>query len=232
MPTKALHGPDGQPLKVLGQGTLTFSSKEKTCIHNAFLVRDLEQNLLGLPAIQDLNILAKVAEVRPGPDDLVDITAQFPALFSGLGTLKDESHICLKPAFALHTPRNVPLPLHKKVKEELARMESLGVISKINVPTPWRAGMVLGPIKDGTVRICLDLKSLNTTILCESNPLPKVDDTLTQLSGAKVFSKLDANSGFWQRSRYLTTFITPFGQFCFNKMPFGISSTLSTSSDR
>ena len=144
------------------------SSKEKTCIHNAFLVRDLEQNLLGLPAIQDLNLLAKVAEVRLGPDDLVDITAQFPALFSGLGTLKDESHICLKPAFALHTPRNVPLPLHKKVKEELARMESLGVISKINVPTPWRAGMVLGPTKDGTVRICLDLtppSSVNP-ILC------------------------------------------------------------------
>ena len=76
-PTKALHGPD----KVLGQVTLTFSSKEKTCIHNAFVVRDLEQNLLGLPAIQDLNLLAKVAEVRPGPDDLGDVTAQFPALF-------------------------------------------------------------------------------------------------------------------------------------------------------
>ena len=59
--------------------------------------------------------------------------------------------------------------------------------------------------------------------------IPKVDDTLAQLSGAKVFSKLDANSGFWQiplaeKSRHFTTFITPFGRFCFNKMPFGISS--------
>ena len=41
-PTKALHGPDQQPLKVLAQVTLTFSSKEKNCIHNAFVVRDLE----------------------------------------------------------------------------------------------------------------------------------------------------------------------------------------------
>ena len=44
-------------------------------------------------------------------------------------------------------------------------------------------------------------------------------------------SKLDANSGFWQiplakESHELTTFITPFGQYCFNKLPFGISSTL------
>ena len=231
-PTKALHGPDRKPLKVLGQVTLTFSSKEKTCIHNAFVVRDLEQNLLGLPAIQDLNLLAKVAEVRPGPDDLGDVTAQFPALFSGLGTLKGEFHIRLKPdatPFALHTPRNVPLPLRMKVKEELARMESMGVISKIDVPTPWCAGMVVVPKKDGTVRICVDLKPLNTAVLREPHPLPKVDDTLAQLSGAKVFSKLDANSGFWQipieeKSRHLTTFITPFGRFCFNKMPFGISS--------
>ena len=47
-PTKVLHGPDQQPLKVLGHVTLTFSSKEKTCIHNAFVVRGLEQNLLSV----------------------------------------------------------------------------------------------------------------------------------------------------------------------------------------
>ena len=35
-PTKAIHGPDWEPLKVLEQVTLTFSSNEKTCIHNAF----------------------------------------------------------------------------------------------------------------------------------------------------------------------------------------------------
>ena len=59
--------------------------------------------------------------------------------------------------------------------------------------------------------------------------MPHVDDTLAQLSGAKLFSKLDTNSGFWQVplakcSRLLTTFITPFGRYCFNRLPFGISS--------
>ena len=73
------------------------------------------------------------------------------------------------------------------------------------------------------------LKHLNENVLREVHPLPKVDDTLVQLTGASVFSKLDANSGFWQiplshNSRLLTTFITPFGRFGFNKLPFGISS--------
>ena len=50
-----------------------------------------------------------------------------------------------------------------------------------------------------------------------------------QLTRQTVFSKLDTNSGFWQiplhtESRLLTTFITPFGRYCFNKLPFGISS--------
>ena len=78
-------------------------------------------------------------------------------------------------------------------------------------------------------RICVDLKPLNSNVLREVHPLPAVDETLAQLAGAAVFSKLDANSGFWQislaaTSRHLTTFITPFGHYCFNKLPFDITS--------
>ena len=89
--------------------------------------------------------------------------------------------------------------------------------------------MVMVPKKDKTVRICADLKALNANVLRETHPLPKVDKTLVQLAGDKIFSKLNANSGFWEvplakNSQHLTTFLTPFERFCFNKMPFGISS--------
>ena len=75
----------------------------------------------------------------------------------------------------------------------------------------------------------MDLQHLNKSVLREVHPLPKVDDILAQLPGARLFSKLDANSGFWQiplakKSQALTTFITPAGRYCFNKLPFGISS--------
>ena len=69
-------------------------------------------------------------------------------------------------------------------------MQSLGIISPVHDPTPWCAGMIVVPKCSGAVRICIDLKPLNESVLCEVDPIPTVDDTLAQLSGASVFMKL------------------------------------------
>ena len=116
-----------------------------------------------------------------------------------------------------------------KVRAELERMERLGVIAKVEVPTDWCAGMVVVPKPDGNVRICVDLTKLNERVCRERHLLPAVEQTLAQIAGAQVFTKLDANSGFWQiplsaDSSLLTLFLTPFGRYCFNHLPFGITS--------
>ena len=90
-------------------------------------------------------------------------------------------------------------------------------------------GLVCVPKPNGKDRICVDLTQLNKAVKREIHPMPSVDESLSKLGQGKVFSKLDANSGFWQvpldeQSRLLTTFITPFGRFCFNRLPFGICS--------
>ena len=108
-------------------------------------------------------------------------------------------------------------------------MPSMGVNSRVDQPNPRCAGMVLVPKKNGSVRICVDLKMLSENVLRKIHPLPKVDETLVLLYGVTCFSKIDANSGFWQillstDSHLLTTFLTPYGRFCFNKLPFGVSS--------
>ena len=183
-------------------------------------------NLLGLPALTALQLVQKLDTTYTS---FADVKKAYPTVFTGLGnfyTIQLKDNAIPK---ALWTPRNVPIPLREKVKHELDRMESLNVILKVTEPTSWCAGMVVVPKHSGEVRICVDLKSLNESVLRQTHPIPKVDVTLAQLSGATVFSKLDANSGFWQiplsdDSKLLTTFITPFGHYAFNKLPFGISS--------
>ena len=170
-----------------------------------------------------------VEEVNTGP---TDFKAEFPALFSGMGKLKTECHITLRPdaiPFCLYNPRKIPHPLIPKVKSQIETMLQQGVISPVTAPTEWCAGIVPVLKPNGSVRICVDLTHLNKAVQREIHPMPSVDENLAKLGDSKIFSKLDANSGFWQiplddESKLLTTFVTPFGRFCFNRLPFGISS--------
>ena len=77
--------------------------------------------------------------------------------------------------------------------------------------------------------------TLNHSVRRQLYPLPTVD-VLSQLCGANVFFKLYTSIGFWQislapSSRHLTTFLTPFRCYHFNKLPFGLSSVLRALSE-
>ena len=76
----------------------------------------------------------------------------------------------------------------KPVKEELERMERLGVISRTSEPTDWFAGMVMVPKANGKVRICVELSHLNNSVCRERHPLPAVDQTMAQQAGAKLYN--------------------------------------------
>ena len=98
------------------------------------------------------------------------------------------------------------------------------------------AGIVVVPKPNGSLRICVDLTRLSVSVK-ERHVLPAIDQVVAQLSDAKVFAKLDANAGVWQikladNSVLYTTFITPFGRFCFQRLPFSIPLWLQNSSRR
>ena len=131
----------------------------------------------------------------------------------------------------IYTLREIPHPLLPKVKQELDSMLQQGVISPVTVPTAWCSGLVPVPKPNGNVRLCVDLTQLNKAVQREIHPMPSVDESLAKLGKSRYFTKFDANSGFWQlsldeESKLLTTFVTPFGRYCFNRLPFGISSAL------
>ena len=73
-----------------------------------------------------------------------------------MGNLGEPYDIQLKPdpqPHALFTAWKIPLPLRGKVQQELERMELLGIISRVDAPTPWCAGMVVTSKKNGDICI-------------------------------------------------------------------------------
>ncbi len=87
--------------------------------------------------------------------------------------------------------------------------------------------------KDGSLRLCIDYRKLNSCSTRDAFPLPRIDEALEALGQAKYFSTLDLISGYWQvevaeQDKHKTAFSTPMGLFEANRMPFGLQNAPST----
>ena len=88
---------------------------------------------------------------------------------------------------------------------------------------PWSSGIVLVKKKDGSTRFCVDYRQLNACTVNDAYPLPRIDDSLEQLSGNKLFTILDLCSGYWkvevdEQDRPKTAFATKRGLYQFRSM--------------
>ena len=188
---------------LMGSFTAKLETNASSVVERISVVKGLDRCLLGRPAITKLDLLefkhrnASLSEVIT----LETIKSKYPNLFRELGEMSGEYHVTLKEGakpYALSVPRRVPIPLLPQVKQELENMEKTGVIFRVDQPTDWCVGMVVVPKPNGKIRICVDLSRLNDSVKRENFPLPRIDQSLGLLAGAKWFSKIDLNLGFWQ----------------------------------
>ena len=87
---------------------------------------------------------------------------------------------------------------------------------------------MLVPKKNGEVRSCVDYRRLNWLKKKDVYPLPRIDDSLDQLTGSSYFSIIDLKSGYWQvqmdqEDCEKAAFCTPDGLFEFTCMLFGLT---------
>ncbi|UYV73826.1 K02A2.6-like, partial [Cordylochernes scorpioides] len=111
------------------------------------------------------------------------------------------------------------------IQDEVNKMEKLDIIQPSE--SPWASPVVLIRKKDGSWRFCVDYRRLNKITKKDVYPLPRIDDTLDCLRGARFYSSMDLQSGYWQidveeSDREKTAFITPDGLYEFKVMPFGL----------
>ena len=127
--------------------------------------------------------------------------------------------------------RRIPAHKREEARHLLQDMLAKGVIQPSC--SPWASPIVLVPKKDGSVRFCIDYRKVKAATRRDAYPLPRIDDTLDTLAGAKWFSTLDMVSGYWQvevadEDKEKTAFCTPDGLFEFNVLPFGLCNGPAT----
>ncbi|KAL5473647.1 hypothetical protein EMCRGX_G028155 [Ephydatia muelleri] len=126
-------------------------------------------------------------------------------------------------------PRPVPYALRGRVEQELERLQRDRIIEPVHF-SEWAAPVVPVMKQDGSIRICGDYKlTVNSASDIESYPLPRIDDLLSSLAGARVFTKLDLAHAYLQlaldeESKKLVTVSTHKGLFRYNRLPFGVAS--------
>ncbi len=128
-------------------------------------------------------------------------------------------------------PRRIPLAQQGEYDQEIESMREKGVIEPGQ--SPWASPVVLVRKKDGSLRFCVDYRRLNSVTRFDAYPLPRIDETLDALGGARWFTTLDLLSGYWQvgltpEAKLKSAFCTRSGLYLFNVMPFGLCNAPST----
>ncbi|ROT62945.1 hypothetical protein C7M84_019191 [Penaeus vannamei] len=129
-----------------------------------------------------------------------------------------------------HAPRRIAPARREEMQRSVMEMEAQGVVERSD--SPWSSPVVLVTKKDGTKRFCVDYRSLNNVTAKDSYPLPRMDDTLDAMAGARWFSTLDLKSGYHQvemarEDKAKTAFSFGQGLWQFTVMPFGLCNAPS-----
>jgi hypothetical protein len=120
----------------------------------------------------------------------------------------------------------------RAIGEEVHKLMAAWFIKEVFHPE-WLANPVLVKKKGGKWRMCVDYTGLNKACPKVPYPLPRIDQIVDSTTGCETLSFLDAYSGYHQikmkeSDQLVTSFITPFGMYCYITMPFGLRNAGAT----
>ena len=170
------------------------------------------------------------------------IETTYADVFQCLGKFPGEPYkLRLKPDAvpAKHRPRRVPVHLQDAFHEEVERLVKIDVLEKVTEPTEWvNSFVIVEKVIDSSnahspnhsikksIRMCIDPKDLNEALEREPYYSRSIDELISMFAGAKVFTIVDMDKGYWQvvlhpESRKLTCMAFDIGRYQFKRLPMG-----------
>ena len=170
------------------------------------------------------------------------VESTYADVLQGLGKFPGEPYkLRLKPDAvpAKHRPRKVPVHLQDAFHEEVERLVKIDVLEKVTEPTEWvNSFVIVEKVIDSSnahspnhsikksIRLCIDPKDLNEALEREPYYSRTIDELISMFAGAKVFTIVDMDKGYWQvvlhpESRKLTCMAFDIGRYQFKRLPMG-----------
>ena len=222
---------NGEEIPCIGSMNLQLRNKEDFITAKFYVVDVDGPPIVGLPTCEKLKLIT----IHCNAVDMTDLTSiqglkeAYPGQFDTLGNFKEPAQLRIEPNAEpfIDAPRKCSIHLKERLKTELDKMEHQRVIRKVTEHTDWCSSLAYSVKKDGSLRICIDPQKLNNALKRCPHKIPTLEEINPQFAGSAVFSKLDAKAGYWSvpldaDSQLLTTFRTPFGRYCWQRLPFGL----------
>ena len=170
------------------------------------------------------------------------VETTYADVFQGLGKFPGEPYkLRLKPDAvpAKHRPRKVPVHFQDAFHEEVERLVKIDVLEKVTEPTEWVNSFVIvekvidssnahspNHVIKKSIRLCIDPKDLNEALEREPYYSRSIDELISMFAGAKVFTIVDMDKGYWQvvlhpESRKLTCMAFDIARYQFKRLPMG-----------
>lgn len=240
---KVLFSVSGQRLQITGMCTVRVKHKNEMLDCDLIIV-DSERNFIPLLGRDWLDVLypnwrayfsvnAIDMESKHISGMIDCIRKKFATVFSNIsgGTIRDftidlEMDKDATPIF--YKPYTVPYGLRGAAETEIKRLCDMGIIYPVR-NSKWASPVVIVSKPDGSIRMCVDCKvTINKFLKTDHYPLPRIDDILAALAGAKYFCILDLREAFAQLavsedSQEYLTINTHLGLYRYRRLIFGVA---------
>ena len=215
---------------------VTNVKTKKTQELNCVLVEGNLQPIIGRFAAEEIGLIRfdyeQIDTVGTGENlsTFEEVVKAYPEVFNdrvGRFPGKVKLHLREGAVPSCNVSSRVSPHIKTQLREALRKLEEKEVIRRVEEPTEWVSRLSIQIKKSGELRLCLDPRALNESLIREVFHTPALDELLPELKGARIFSKFDLSDGFWhceleKESSLLITFQTPFGRYRFKRLPFGL----------